>query len=292
MKPIDFYRITKQHLEAQARKKGVRNLGRYYTLTDFQKCEFLPRYSETAQVFAQIAFHAQNATLLSNIVRFEKNIGFLSTALCGFDPKRFSAKFPAADRERSVQALVEALRFDPAAQTGLVWNAEKSKSGQKDTLIRRYANTLIDAAAFVGQFSSRAAFLQDLLNHYPNQDPAKVIAYFRKKVSHGFSVALTCDFLKEFDQSFSGLSKPDVHIKDTLCALYGRKPGYYNSAKKELYSISEMQKLVDAINEELPPEENITVYILDRMIWLVCSGKFFLDDAGNDKERYIQAIQA
>lgn len=86
---------------------------------------------------------------------------------------------------------------------------------------------------------------------------------------------MTCDFLKEFDIAFSDLPKPDIHIKDTLCAFLGRDDGYYNSEKREYECIKDLQRIVAEINESLDAKKKIAVYQLDRMIWLICSGNFF-----------------
>lgn len=289
MDSYDFYRITKQQLETQAQSKGIKNLSRYYVLTDYHEGSFLNNYSGKSQIFAQIAFHAQNATMISSIVKFERNVEFLSSAFCSFDPELFCNEYPADKREESVQRIVDRLRFDPETSLGLIWDSSKSKN--KDSIVRRYANTLIDAAKFVNQFASREEFLKTLLSYYKNNNYKALINYFRKNIQHGFSVALTCDFLKEFDQSFSALPKPDIHIKDTLCALYGYEKNYYNTEQRELNCIETMQTLVEQINDKLPHNEKITVYQLDRMIWLICSGYFFLDDAGGYKERYINTLR-
>ena len=105
-------------------------------------------------------------------------------------------------------------------------------------------------------------------------------------------IALACDFLKELDTRFD-LPKPDIHIKDALCAYYGKEGNYYRTEKREYECIMEMQNLVCEINNELKKqnEKTITVYQLDRMIWLICSNKFFLDGKGkNSKEFYLSKL--
>ena len=53
-----------------------------------------------------------------------------------------------------------------------------------------------------------------------------------------------------------------------------------------------MQALVDEINGTLRQkgERTITVYQLDRMIWLICSENFFLHNVESGKEVYIKKI--
>ena len=104
-------------------------------------------------------------------------------------------------------------------------------------------------------------------------------------MKHGFSVALTCDFLKEFDNEFCDLPKPDIHIKNTLDSVLEEK-----KKMNDYEYIRAFQQLVNYINKELSCDEKITVYQLDRMVWLVCSGKFFLDGVESIKKRYINLL--
>ena len=54
-----------------------------------------------------------------------------------------------------------------------------------------------------------------------------------------------------------------------------------------------MQAITQKINAALRQkgEAPITVYQLDRMIWLVCTGNFYLHDKRNTKAMYIGNIQ-
>lgn len=291
MTSIEFFKTTEHHLEKLAHEKGISDLSRYYELTDYHQGSFLNSYSGMVKVFAQIAFHAQNATLVSNIVCFERNVEFLSENLCGFNPTLFCEEFKSDEREESVKKIVEKLRFNQQTGKGLKWNSQKSKSGKKDTIMCRYANTLIDAAEFLKKYQSRTEFLNALLKRYEHNNYKGVIAFFRNNISHGFSIALTCDFLKEFDAAFSDLPKPDIHIKDTLCSFLGHERNYYNTEKKELECIEDMQRIVKEINDALSQDKKITVYKFDRMIWLICSGNFYLDDIADYKNRYLREIK-
>ena len=283
-----FYETTEKHLERLAKAHGVQDLLRYYKMTDFHDGSCLNELTGINQVFAQIAFHAQNATLISSIVKFEMNFGFLKDVLCDFDPRRLLEKYHG---EEKVSKLINDLRYNDSTGKGLRWNSSKSKAEKKDSIITRYANALLDAAEYLKTFTSKREVLDDLIKHYKNADYKAIIRYFRGKIKHGFSVALTCDFLKEFDEAFSDLPKPDVHIKDTLCALYGYDDGYYTSENRQFKCIADMRGLVSDINKSLPQNEQITVYQLDRMIWLVCSGRFFLDNVKNAKETYLDDLQ-
>ena len=289
--------MTEDTLQKLAESKGITDLSPYYELTDYDDNGVLNehfRKKDLTQVFAQIAGHAQNATMISSIVKFEKNIGFLKEKLCGFDVEKFLETYPASDdkqkRESIINEIVEALRYNEQTNEGLKWDS--SKSEKKDSLMKRYANTLLDAAVYLSKFDDREQFRTTLINNYKEKGYIEAISDFRKNINHGFSIALTCDFLKEFDEAFCDLPKPDIHIKDTMCKYYGRKKGYYDSDNRTMECINDMQELTEEINKGLEEKkkDKITVYKLDKMIWLICSQKFYLDEDRSIKASYLNKI--
>lgn len=286
-----FYKITKDTLNDLAVKHNVKDIGDYYKLTDFNtktklgKCIYKLGRDSVKSVFAQMAYHAQNATLISNIVRFEDNIDFLEKVFCGFDPNVFLTEY----KGKGANDVVKALRYDATKNQGLKWNDKKNKTVRIDSLITGYAQALIECAEYLFGCSDRKAVLNKLKSSYKDEkDYKKLIETFHEKIHHRYSIALTCDFLKEFHEEFSFLCKPDVHIKDTLCVLLNKGEDYYRTSKREYECIGEMQKLVELINEG--EEKKITVYQLDRMIWLICSEKFFLDGVRSSKSEYLAKI--
>lgn len=295
--PYEFYEITKETLDCLAQERDITNLERYYGLPEYLDSSPFPlkSFSGKAQIFAQMAFHAQNATMISNIVKFNQEIDFLRDKLCAFDPGAFLKKYPPSndpkDRQKSIDRIVEDLRYDEKTGKGLKWNSKKSKLENKDKIMKRYADSLIYCAEYVDSFKNKQELLDDLKSHYPNKDCYKsLIKYFREKIKVGFSVALACDFLKEFDMAFHDLPKPDIHIKDTLSAFYGNDKRFYSGEKGLYKCIEKMQELTEEINQKLPGDQKITVYQLDRMIWLICSGNFFLDNKEDSKSDYLKKI--
>ena len=295
MTALDFYENTEDTLRKLADIKGISDLSAYYELTDYDDNGVLNehfRKKDLTQVFAQIAGHAQNATMISSIVKFEKNIGFLKEKLCGFDVEKFLETYPASDdkqkRESTINEIVEALRYNEQTNKGLKWDSSKSEN--KDSLMKRYANTLLDAAVFLKKCGNRDTFRAKLIENYKGKNYQDLIKFFMNNIKHGFSVALTCDFLKEFDEEFRDLPKPDVHIQDTLCVLKNFKKG--SSDKKQFECIKLMQELTEEINKGLEEKkkDKITVYKLDKMIWLICSQKFYLDEDRSIKASYLNKI--
>lgn len=287
MTAIEFFRVTEETIDLLAEQHNVKDLEKYYQLTDFKIFKELNEMDGIEQTFMQIAFHGQNATMISNIVKFKDNYKKIKKILCGFNPKKTKDEFVGESRDEEVTKLLEAFQ-----ENGITWNANKSKK-RPNAIMVRYANLLLDAAEYLGNFNAKQEVVDDLMRNYENQDVKHLVSYFRSKIKSGFSVALTCDFLKEFTTEFSNLPKPDIHIKDTLCVLKGLNENYYHTEKREYECIKHVQDLVAEINLVLKGEnkKEITVYQLDRMIWLICSNKFFLDDStSNSKEMYLSKI--
>lgn len=283
MDAIEFYELTKSTLECMAQKRNISTteLAKYYKLTDKYMVFYNdPDLNEIQKVFAQMAFHAQNATMISNIVKFKENYDFLKRITKNFSPKEFLTKFEKfTEDEEKIDAIVEELKDT------LKWESSKTKNENK-SIVRRYAHTLFDCANYLKEFNGHRQVLKDLKNKNNND----VIKCFRKKIKHGFSVALTCDFLKEFDEEFNYLPKPDIHIMDVMRTI-NNKQAKYSTDKSKMELIKEIQDLTEEINKGLKNEDEITVYQLDRMIWLVCTDSFFLHSNNGSKKYYLDKIQ-
>lgn len=307
-----FYDITRATLEDLAKRNGVKDLNRYYELTDFDTstaygqliADLEKKGKKANRVFAQMAFHAQNRYLLSNIINFEQNTERLKMALCEFDPDEFLSNYRDHKEE-----LIKALRPDGQDNAeGSGQNKEKNSENGKRNLISEYADTLISCAEYIKGLSDKHKddIVDDLFECYTEKCAGNIREFIEcfmdkdkkdKKARKGFGVALTCDFLKELDVRFNFLCKPDGHIKDVMNALLHRdrdvdgNKNYYRTQAREYECIEEMRDLVEKINAGLNENEKITVYKLDRMIWLTCSGNFYLDTARSDKKKYLKAVE-
>lgn len=253
-----FYNLTKDTFEHLAMAHGYTASGTHSISSLFA----LPKITTINDVFEQFALHAQNRQRLSNVVKFRVNYRALSGVLMGFDPGRFYSKYGMNV---------------PAVATDLAIALKLSKPGK---MINDYAQSLCYGAKYLRAFSSKSDVVADIIGPSRTAATAKygspytlqqftecLIDTFRKNIRHGFGIALTCDFLKELDAAFNFLAKPDVHIIDTLSHFISFKG-------KDLDAVFAMQDLTNDINASLLPTAHITVYQLDKMIWLICSGSF------------------
>lgn len=287
-----FYELTRETLSNLAKSHGIEesSLEKYYETTDFyyapnsdnkdwKYAKFLNSLgSSISSVFLQIAAHATNTPRMANIIKFEQNLNFLKEKLCDFNPIKLLDTYKGEER---VPVLVNTLRYNIETGTGIKWSIEKSKK-HKDLMMTTYCRILLTSAEYLKDFNDREEVIKDLYHQYTYGDYKKLIRYFRKKTTYG--PALACDCLKELDKKFSFLCKPDIHIVDTMNAFYGK------IAKNAYDYIEEMQCLVEQINA-VNDKEQITVYRLDKMIWLICSGNFYLDRPENVKKMYLDKIK-
>lgn len=142
----------------------------------------------------------------------------------------------------------------------------------KQNLWRLYAKSIISAAKYLDIFNSAEEF--DIFVKKYSDNKIELITLLQNKI-YGLGFALACNFLK--DLGYSEYSKPDVHIKDIflvfdLCA---------NDDYSVFNSVAEMSKIVDD-----------SAFNIDRLFWLICSGKLYLDDVniGRHKEEFIDRV--
>ncbi len=278
MTAIEFYRLTEEMLDNLANTYYVEDLSKYYNLTDEKtlgEIESKIKFNdlgEIEKVFVQIAFHGQNAQRIDKIVDFKNKFDFLYEVTQGFKPTEFLNKYKTDDLEESKELIVKELR------KGLKWNSEKSTKNP-DATAKRFAGILIRTAEYLRDFKTKEQVVNDLMSNYKNNDFEKLIKYFRRKIDIGFSVALSCDFLKEFEEKFT-LPKPDTHMRDAMAKYKKLSDGYKNNDKGNYQCIQDTLDVVNEINVELRKagEKEVSVYQFDRMVYLVCSQNFFLDD--------------
>lgn len=277
---VDFYNTTKNIYYNLAAANGETNPDRYFQLTDYM-C--LPqRNNEMEFTFQQLIFHAQNVgSQLRSIVNYDENYPYIEKVLCSFDANKVSSKYVGTVGVEEMRREFEKFM-----------KVDYSKSKNPGSLLKNYSKCIIDCANYLKRFSSRKDVLDDLLLNYcgQNKNYQTLLDYFGKSItSTQYGIALRCDFLKEFDSAFEDLPKPDRHIRHVIGKLLYGDVQHYSDSKADLYDlIEDFQTIVKNINTKFPLEK-LTVYKLDRMIYIICSGSFFLS-SGSIKDNYLNAI--
>lgn len=236
--------------------------------------------------FKEMVFHSQNG---AHKVDFGKYEGALNVYFKGWSFNRFASD------------------FDPDDEAGEI--DKMDGAGLKGLKLHSFFLAVKSIVAFLKGHSDYVRWhIWDLFGSYKgkNGDFFYELLYirFRKEVPNGFGEALVFDFLKEYDPRFD-LPKPDLHMKRTIAALYlDDKPGtkgkywYSQIKKKDIESIrgpnsamSLFVKLIREINSGFEIEANtacppIPNYVLDKMIYIVCSGMLYLHDIPEKDPKY------
>jgi hypothetical protein len=100
---------------------------------------------------------------------------------------------------------------------------------------------------------------------------------------HGLGFALTCDWLKECGCTW--LAKPDVHINGVVKYLKADEKLKDEDVLKLMFSWAETVKLSGE-------DKDATAYKIDKIIWLLCTGEFYLDDRRVGREAMYRKIDA
>lgn len=196
--------------------------------------------------------------LLKNILDSVKNkrnmpntigdIDKLGPYLCEFDHKRIIADF-----ENNWEKVFYKIKSEYKPKGNLDINNPKSY-----WVI--FSKSVIFAANFVNRFSSIDDFNNFVKKFYFDKDTRLALPLLLHREIKGLGFALACDFLKE--NGYEKFVKPDVHTKYIFNGI-----GLSNS--KDDYDIfKDIIRFAETINE--------VPYRVDKMFWLIGSGKFYL----------------
>lgn len=135
----------------------------------------------------------------------------------------------------------------------------------------RFSKSIISVSRFLSQFSDVDEFNEFVRSFYANEHTLFALPLLLAKEIHGFGFALACDFLKE--NGHPEFVKPDVHIMDIFCGIGLSR---YESDYEVFKAVIDFSKEID----EKP-------YCVDKLFWLIGSGKFYLVEDENGKEMTI-----
>lgn len=207
-----------------------------------------------SDVYEQFLVCAQDYQQLPNTIKFKEHKNVLKRILCDFDVNAIVTKWDS--RDNLFDEFRKKIRFSKPLD-------DKSKH---QNLWWRWCGAAIDSAKFLTQFKS-IKDLKSYIEKYDRDTYTRIfLALILKEKITGFGFALACNVIK--DLGFVEFSKPDVHIKDVLTGL--------NFCENNEFSAFEC---VAQISEECRRfDVSISPYKIDRVIWLICSGRFYLDN--------------
>ncbi len=212
-------------------------------------------FSSLKDVYIQIIRYAQNYQRMPNVIKFEERIHEIGHILYDFDYEQISS------------ISVKDLYYTFRKELHITSKDSKMNSWYK------WSNSVIDAAKFVCNFKDVEDFKKFVaLYSYNTVTRMSLPLLISSKIS-GIGFALACDLLKEL--GYLNYPKPDVHIIDIFSQL-----GL--SDENPINVFEAVVKMAEYCN--------VTPYKVDKILWLISSGRFYHDNItiGRKKDEFIQ----
>ena len=213
--------------------------------------EDLDRYFESEhtdinslnEVYEQFLFSAQNYQSMPNVIKFTQRKEEIKSMLFNYDFKQISELNPK----------------DLYQQFRSAFNVNSADNNFNSWL--KFSKSAITSAKFMSEFKNVEDFKTFVQQFDYNVHTRMALPLLIAHKIHGFQFALSCDCLKEL--GFTNYCKPDVHIIDVL-----EQTGISTKDPINVFeSITKMAK-----------DCNTTPYKIDKIMWLICSGNFYLND--------------
>lgn len=221
-----------------------------------------------SDIYKAILASAQNANMKPAVIKAAVGeFDALSKVLFDFDPHKTNYEY-----EDDYKKLLEDI------DQKLIHPRGKKISKAERGIWPKFCRTILSAAVFLKQFKDANNFKEWASYFYEDERSRAVLPLLISEEVYGIGYALACDFLKGF--GFVEYGKPDVHVIDILVNL-----GFC----KEDASLYSIQKTISSMAEA----NKITPYYLDKILWLIGSGKFYrhsLFDTGDNKSQENQYI--
>lgn len=200
-----------------------------------------------AEVFRRLLESAQNKGMMATVIGGAVGgLDSLRPVLADFTPLGVTQRFSSPDD--LLDTIIKELR-----PVGKLRRARGS-------LWPLFARATLSGARFLGQFADGPEFVAWVQTF--DDDPRKraALPLLLSQEIDGFGFALACDFLKEL--GFFNFAKPDVHVKAIVKGLK------LSSDTANDYAVFKAVVRIAAHCDRTP-------YCVDKVFWLVGSGRFY-----------------
>lgn len=213
-------------------------------------------------VFEQIIHSAQNYQRMPNVIKYQERRDRIKNILYDFDLERIS--------QYDVKELYQKFRYE----------FDVTSADNNFNSWHKWTKSIVDAAKFMYDFKNIDDFKSFLTQFDYNLLTRMALPLLISTKISGMGFALACDCLKEL--GYTSYPKPDVHLIQVFVGA--------GLSSNETISVFEAIVRMAEDCKEIDPE--VTPYKIDKVIWLICSGRFYLDDIsiGRHKEEFINLI--
>ncbi len=221
-------------------------------------------FTSLKDVFIQIIHSAQNYQRMPNVIKFDERYNEFKKLLNDYD-----YKIIANMDENDLYQLFR----------------KEFNITSKDTKMNswyKWSKSVVDAAKFINNFNDVDDFRRFVkLYDYNTVTRMSLPLLISSKIS-GIGFALACDLLKEL--GYINYPKPDVHIIDIFVQLN----------LSDANPINVFEAVVKMAEDCAAYDNSVTPYKIDKILWLISSGRFYLDDItiGRNKDNFISYMNS
>ena len=197
------------------------------------------------EVFHRLLLSARNRNMMAAVIP-DTFVDSLGPLLDDFTPAEVAQRFVSADH--LLDTIIKELK--PAGKV------RRLRGG----LWPLFTRATLSGARFLAQFASGPEFIEWVQTF--DDDPRKRVALpmLLSEEIDGFGFALACDFLKEL--GFLNFAKPDVHVKAIVTGL-----GLSAASANDYAVFNAVARIAASCNT--------TPYDVDKLFWLVGSGRLY-----------------
>ena len=209
-----------------------------------------PRPNDIRIIFRRVIMSAKNGGMKPNVIGKDKDIDNLKEILCGYNPSTIIQYYHGNSQE-----LLDCFIIEKAKMGRTISTTPRS-------IWRSYCRSIIEGAYFLNRFSTPQEFHDFVSIFHDNPVALPALPLLLAEEIHGFGFALACDFLKEI--GYQNFSKPDTYLKEIL-------------PKLELSKNCDDLVVFRAVTR-IAANAATTAFAVDKLFWLIGSGKFYLSD--------------
>ncbi|WP_026658195.1 hypothetical protein [Butyrivibrio sp. AC2005] len=206
-------------------------------------------YKTLDDIFVRFIHSAQNYQSMPNVIAFKKRKEEVGKILHGFDHVRVSAMNP----KELCQTFRDAFGVKSADNKNNSWS--------------KWSHAIVDSAKFLMEFKNPDDFEKFVNLFGYNVHTSMALPLLISHKINGIGFALACDLLKEL--GFTRYPKPDVHLMDVFSS-------FGLSEHEQISTFEAIVRMANYVYED--GDKTVTPYKVDKIFWLICSGKFYMED--------------
>ena len=220
-------------------------------------------FKSIQDVYEQFISSAQNYRSMPNTIKYTERRVQIKSILYDFNVQKIKA-MDVGDLYYKFRDAFSIMSNDSKMNSWYKWSC-----------------SVVDSAKFLSEFKNTDDFREFVKRFDYNRSTRMALPLLIHTKIRGIGFALACDALKEL--GYIDYPKPDVHLIEIFSRL-----GLSESDPVSVFeTIVEMADVCKEIDPEASP------YKINKILWLICSGRFYLDDisVGRHKDDFIETAR-